>query len=185
VPIAITTPQSQPSPLVAEARTNAANTCPSLKSITKLLAPGDATTTLDPIFGVRLADERKGITAILSAQGRLTEHSNGESETKRIRNLVSSRLHKDGSLELHFSPMVAGRFTAPLRENTTASLTVTALIRDEAGTIHLLTTIEGLSFRTASSGTPHSESITRHVFALSGHRREGPPPAGSSQEGRR
>jgi hypothetical protein len=142
----------------------------------EILAPGDETTTLDPVFGIRFADDSKLITTILSVQARLTEQPVGDDSTVRIRTLTTSRLHDDGVLELYFSPRSGGRFTTPLRANTTGSLTVTALVRDETGAINLLTTIEEIPFRTTVSESPSSETVTRHVFALSAERAPTPTP---------
>lgn len=142
----------------------------------EILAPGDETTSLDPVFGIRFADDTKSITAILSVQARLTEQPAGEDSTSRMRNLTSSRLHDDGVLELYFSPRSGGRFATPLRANTTASLTVTALVKDESGAINLLTTIEEIPFRTTANDTPNNETVTRHVFALTGERAPTPTP---------
>jgi hypothetical protein len=143
---------------------------------TELLAPGDETTTLDPVFGIRFADDSKFITAILSVQARLTEHAVGEDSTERTRNLTTSRLSEDGVLELYFSPRSDGRFTTPLLGNNTASLSVTALVKDETGGINILTTIEEISFRTTANEAPSGETVTRHVFALTGERAPTPTP---------
>ena len=143
----------------------------------EILAPGDETTTLDPVFGIRFADDAKSITAILSVQARLTEQPAGEDSTARIRNLTTSRLHDDGVLELYFSPRSGGRFTTPLRANTTSSISVTALVKDEVGAINLLTTIEEISFRTTANDSLSGETVTRHVFALTGERAPTPTPS--------
>ena len=142
----------------------------------EILAPGDETTTLDPVFGIRFGDDSKFITTILSVQARLTEHPVGEDTKERIRSLTMSRLHDDGVLELYFSPRSGGRFTTPLRANATGSLTVTALVRDEAGAINLLTTIEEIPFRTTANESPSSETVTRHVFALTDEKAPIPTP---------
>ncbi len=142
----------------------------------EILAPGDETTTLDPVFGIRFADDAKSITAILSVQARLTEQPAGADSTARIRNLTTSRLHDDGVLELYFSPRSGGRFTTPLRANTTSSISVTALVKDEVGAINLLTTIEEISFRTTANDSPSGQTVTRHVFALTGERAPTPTP---------
>lgn len=142
----------------------------------EILAPGDETTTLDPVFGIRFADDSKFITTILSVQARLTEGPVGDESTVRIRNITTSRLHEDGVLELYFSPRSGGRFTTPLRANTTGSLSVTALVRDETGAINLLTTIEEIPFRTTANDTPNNQTVTRHVFALTGERAATPTP---------
>jgi WD40 repeat protein len=143
----------------------------------EILAPGDETTTLDPVFGIRFADDSKFITAILSVQARLTEMPAGNESTARIRNLTTSRLHDDGVLELYFSPRSGGRFTTPLRASTTARISVTALVKDESAAINLLTTVEEVSFRTTSNDSPSGETVTRHVFALNGERAPTPTPS--------
>jgi hypothetical protein len=136
----------------------------------EILAPGDETTTLDPVFGIRFGDDSKFITAILSVQARLTEQPVGDDSTVRIRNLTTSRLHDDGVLELYFSPRSGGRLTTPLRANATGSLTVTALVRDEARAINLLATIEPIPFRTTANNRPSTQTVIRHVFTLTGER---------------
>jgi hypothetical protein len=173
------TPTPTPTPTVTRTPTNTPSATPTLDyGVTKeILAPGDETTTLDPVFGIRFADDSKFITAILSVQARLTEMPAGNESTARIRNLTTSRLHDDGVLELYFSPRLGGRFTTPLRASTTASISVTALVKDESGAINLLTTVEEVSFRTTSNDSPSGETVTRHVFALNGERAPTPTPS--------